>query len=89
LFNGLKYANAAEGGIITSTTTAVIAVLSFLLLKERLKINKIIGVIFSVLGVLVINLTVDLSSTNQIIGSIFVILGITFISKEPIYETNK
>jgi len=83
LLYGLKYTNAAEGGIITSTTTAVIAVLSFLLLRERLKINKILGVFFSILGVLSINLAVNQTSTGE---NSFAILGIILIFASVVAE---
>lgn len=80
---GLRYANAAEGGIITSSTSAVIAVLSFLLLKEKLKLNKIIGLIFSVLGVLAINLTVDFHNSTQ---NNTILLGVLLIFASVIAE---
>jgi len=83
LLYGLKYANAAEGGIITSSTSAVIAILSFLLLKEKLKLNKIIGVVFSVLGVLAINLTVDFHNSTQ---NNTVLLGVLLIFASVIAE---
>lgn len=83
LLYGLRYANAAEGGIITSTTSAVIAILSFLLLREKLELNKIIGVIFSVLGVLAINLTVDFHNSSQ---NKTILLGVLLIFASVIVE---
>ena len=55
LLYGLKFTSAAEAGIITSTTPAVVATISFLFLKEKLTLNKAIGIALAVLGVLIIN----------------------------------
>ncbi|BBB89501.1 MAG TPA: DMT family transporter [Methylomusa anaerophila] len=52
---GLKYTQAMEAGIITSTTPAFMAVVSFLVLKEHLNSRQVIGVVLATLGVLVIN----------------------------------
>ncbi len=52
LFYGLKQIKAAEAGIITSTAPAVIGLLSFLFLRERLTFNKVAGITLAVVGVL-------------------------------------
>lgn len=56
LLYGLRHTTAMQSGIITSTGPAVIGVLSYLLLREKVSKNKLIGIICSVLGVLIINL---------------------------------
>ena len=50
LFFGLKFTNAVEAGIIiiTSTTPAVVGLLSFLFLREKLSLNKNIGIALAV-----------------------------------------
>lgn len=55
LLYGLKFTGAAEAGIITSTTPAVVGVISFLFLKEKLMFNKVVGIALAVCGVLLIN----------------------------------
>jgi drug/metabolite transporter (DMT)-like permease len=52
---GLKYTLAMDAGIITSTTPAFMAVVSFLMLREKLNAGQITGVILATLGVLVVN----------------------------------
>lgn len=59
LLYGLKFTSAAEAGIITSTTPAVVAILSFLFLKERLTLNKAVGIALVVFGILIINVLGD------------------------------
>ena len=72
---GLKFTTAIEAGIITSTLPAVIGLVSFLFLKERLTIKKGFGIIFAVLGVLLINfIGGELSNLNSLLGN-FLILG--------------
>ncbi|SDC91480.1 EamA domain-containing membrane protein RarD [Paenibacillus sp. UNCCL117] len=53
---GLKYASAAESGIMTSLTPAVVALLSFIVLKERPTPRLAGGVVCSLLGLLVLQL---------------------------------
>jgi len=72
---GLKFTTAIEAGIITSTLPAAIGLVSFLFLKERLTIKKGFGIIFAVLGVLLINfIGGELSNLNSLLGN-FLILG--------------
>lgn len=52
LLYGLRLTGAAQGGIITSTTPAVVGVISFLFLKERLSGNKCLGIMLAVLGII-------------------------------------
>jgi drug/metabolite transporter (DMT)-like permease len=56
LLYGLKYTSASESGIITSTTPAVIGLISFFFLKERPTWTKSAGIALAVLGVLTINM---------------------------------
>lgn len=55
LLYGLKLTNAAESGIITSTTPAVVGLILFLFLKKRLTQNKAVGISLTVLGILTVN----------------------------------
>ncbi|WP_214484336.1 DMT family transporter [Bacillus sp. SM2101] len=70
---GLKYTTAIEAGIITSTLPAVIGLVSFLFLKERLSRTKGLGIIFAVLGVLLINLIDgELGTVNSLLGNLLI-----------------
>jgi drug/metabolite transporter (DMT)-like permease len=55
--SGLHFTSAIDAGIISSVIPAAIALLSFLLLKEKLSKYHLIGIVFAVMGVLVINLS--------------------------------
>jgi drug/metabolite transporter (DMT)-like permease len=51
---GLRYTSAAEAGIITGTTSAITAIFTRLLLKERFNKNSITGILFTFSGVLML-----------------------------------
>ena len=52
---GLNYTDANEAGIITSVLPALIGVLSWLILKERISIKKALSIGLATLGLLVIS----------------------------------
>jgi drug/metabolite transporter (DMT)-like permease len=52
---GLLFTSAVEGGVITSTTPAVVGAISFLFLGERLGPRVATGIVLSVLGIAVLN----------------------------------
>nr|WP_027414750.1 DMT family transporter [Aneurinibacillus terranovensis] len=60
---GLKFTTGIESGIITSTTPAVVGLISFFFLKERLTWNHVIGILCAVLGTMAINVVGAFSNT--------------------------
>lgn len=76
LLYGLKYTTAAESGIITSTTPAVLGLISFLFLKERVTWNKAAGITFTLFGILAINMVgIGASSergANPLLGNLLI-----------------
>ncbi|HEX9060634.1 MAG TPA: DMT family transporter [Clostridia bacterium] len=81
LFLGLKFTSAAESGLITSTTPAMVGILAFFLLKEKLYLNRIIGIACVVAGILIINIyssfTLHPGDINFIIGNALILLAVT------------
>lgn len=78
-FYGLKYTNATEAGIISSTLPAVFGITSFILLKEKIRTNQIKGIIFSVIGILLINFNGGVTVTglfSKIFGNFLVFLSV-------------
>ncbi len=65
LLYGLRWSSASESGIITSSTPAVLGLISFVLLKDRPTWNKVAGIACTLLGVLSINLPAILSGGGQ------------------------
>ncbi|UHA72195.1 DMT family transporter [Paenibacillus sp. 481] len=53
---GLKFTTASEGGIITSTIPAVVGLIAFLFLKEKLSMLKIVGILLAITGTMAVQL---------------------------------
>ncbi|EKQ51262.1 MULTISPECIES: DMT family transporter [unclassified Clostridium] len=103
LFFGLKFTSAVESGLVTSTTPAIIGILAFFILKEKLYLNRILGIVFVVIGILLVNFynlfILPMSNINSIKGTILVFLAVicealfSILSKKnafpipPIYRT--
>lgn len=77
--NGLQYVSGSQAGIITSLTPATVAIISFLLLKEKLTFKKDFGIILSVIGLLLITANFDNFNSglnNFIFGEILIFLSV-------------
>lgn len=76
LLSGLSYISAAESGILTSTMPAVLALLSWLLLKEQIGWNKWLGIISVAAGMLLMNAAGGVHSldrgSNILLGSVLI-----------------
>lgn len=70
---GLHMTGAAQAGIITGTTPAALAVLSFLMLGERFSARMAAGIVLAALGCMVINVfALEGGGENNVLGSLFV-----------------
>lgn len=83
LFNGLmllglRYASASVAGIITSTLPAVVALLSFVILKEVLSLQKWLCIGCAVLGIAVMNLShvTHAAQPHSALGGLFILLAL-------------
>lgn len=77
LLSGLKYISSAESGILTSTMPAVLALLSWLLLKEKIGWSKWLGIISVGAGMILMNAAGSAGSfdrgSNILLGSMLVL----------------
>lgn len=55
MLSGLELSDATSAGIITSTTPAVILVLSYFILKEKLSVRRVSSVLLAVVGLLILS----------------------------------
>lgn len=70
---GLKMTGAAQAGIITGATPAVLAVLSLLLLGERISPRMAAGIVLAALGCMVINVSsFEGGGKDNVLGSLLV-----------------
>ncbi|SMC16297.1 Threonine/homoserine efflux transporter RhtA [Andreprevotia lacus DSM 23236] len=73
MLNGVVHTSALAAGVITSTIPAVVIVLSWLLLKERLGRRAIAAVVLAVLGMLIINVSrAGSGGTGSLLGNAMV-----------------
>ena len=70
LLYGLRKTTALESGIITSLTPAVVGLISFVLLREKIERNRMIGIVLAVMGILVMNIYGNLTGTEQTASSL-------------------
>ena len=78
MMNGLRYTSASAAGIISSTTPAMIAILSIWLLKEQLNSKKIATIALAMLGILFMHLGEigDHETTSNLFGNFLVLLAV-------------
>lgn len=78
MLSGLRYTDANVAGIITSSLPAIIAIMSWLILKEQLTVKKILCVGLATLGLLIISLNNLLISEleHSAIGNMLVFLAL-------------
>jgi drug/metabolite transporter (DMT)-like permease len=80
LFWGLKSTSAVESGLITSTDPAMVGILAFFLLKEKLSLNKVIGIICVIIGILIVNIysphTLHSTSIDSLKGNILILAAV-------------
>jgi len=77
IFKAFKIAEASEISIIFASTTIWTVLFAIGFLKENITLNKIIGVIFVVLGIVAINYSKTKWKINK--GHLFVLLGALLI----------
>jgi drug/metabolite transporter (DMT)-like permease len=77
---GLQYTGGIEAGIILSTTPAVIGLISFTFLREKVYWTNIAAVCLALLGILIINLSgvnADASSAGRrVLGSLLLFVSV-------------
>lgn len=77
---GLKFTSAASGGIITSATPAILCLLSFLFLHERMDRRTVLGVLLCFVGVLATNsssfVSLNALSLRTLGGNALVLLAV-------------
>jgi drug/metabolite transporter (DMT)-like permease len=78
LLYGLKFTTAMAGGIITSTTPAIVGIIAFFVLKERFSWYKSAGIALAVVGILAVNLGTSSDAehgSNPALGNFMIFLA--------------
>lgn len=78
MMNGLRYTSASAAGIISSTTPAMIAILSIWLLKEKLNQKKIGTIVLAMIGIMFMHLGEigDHETVSNLFGNFLVFLAV-------------
>lgn len=83
---GVIHASAITVGIVSSITPAVVLVLSFFLLNEKLNLKKVSSIILAVVAVLIMNLVgIQDNGGSSPLGMVFMLLAVLSISLFFIY----
>lgn len=80
----IKYIGPSYTAIISSLYPAVGALLSYVFLKEKMKSISIIGLLFSISGIIILGYTPDGKIENLILGFIFAIICVIGWSSEAV-----
>jgi drug/metabolite transporter (DMT)-like permease len=101
-FVGLRYTSAANSGLITSSSPAIVVILAYIILRERITKRGVIGLILVLSGLVAINLytfILEGSFKNSMVGNLFIFVSVivealfSILSKvkcmevSPIYRT--
>ncbi len=102
IFWGLQLTSAANSGLISSSGPAIVVILAFLILKEKIAKNNAIGLLFVIIGLLCINLYTYFSEgtlDSSVLGNFLILIAvtgeglfsvlskITVIPMSPVYRT--
>lgn len=83
---GLVHASVISVGIITSITPAVVAILAFFLLRERINTKKAVAITLAVIGVLIMNLAgVQIEGGSSTLGILFMLGAVVSMALFFIY----
>ncbi|WP_159462203.1 DMT family transporter [Halobacillus sp. Marseille-P3879] len=86
LLYGLTYTNVISAGIINSMVPAIVLLLSFFLLGERLNMRKIIAITLAILAVMVMEVVgVEPNQEASWLGNIFMILAVVSLAMFYVY----
>ncbi len=78
-FVGLTFTSAANSGLITSSSPAIVVILAYVILKEKVSSNGFIGLILVLFGLFTINLYTYFSEgtvENALFGNLLIMLAV-------------
>lgn len=75
---GLEYTSASQGGMIVACVPLVVAAGAYLVYKERLNRNSIIGIAMALIGVLIVSSLseADNSASNPLLGNLLIFCAV-------------
>lgn len=76
LLTGLHYTSASIAAVIASTIPAIIAILCYLILKEKLSRTKVLSIGFATFGVIMINIAKPIDNSHNVFGDFIILLAL-------------
>lgn len=75
---GLQYTSASQGGMIVACAPLAAAIGAYLVYKERISRRCLIGILFAVLGVVIVSATgeADAGASNPLVGNLFIFCAV-------------
>lgn len=75
---GLQYTSASQGGMIVACAPLAAAVGAYVVYKEKISRRCMIGILFAVLGVIIVSATGEASegTSNPLLGNIFIFCAV-------------
>ncbi|MGB8450862.1 MAG: DMT family transporter [Anaerocolumna sp.] len=76
---GLSYTSATNSGLITSTSPAMVVILAYFILKEKIRLKGFIGLLFVLMGLFTINMysyLVGGSAKNSLFGNLLIMAAV-------------
>lgn len=98
----LEYTTAANSGLITSSSPAIVVLLAYIILREKISVSGFLGLFFVIAGLLTINIytyLVEGTANNSLFGNLLIMIAViceglfSVLSKvkcipmSPIYRT--
>ncbi|MBP0904794.1 DMT family transporter [Mariniflexile gromovii] len=75
-FHGINLTSPIDASIITTTTPVIVLIFSYLILKERITQNKILGITLGAIGAILLIIYGNKSvGTSSFLGNLFVLLN--------------
>jgi drug/metabolite transporter (DMT)-like permease len=76
-FHGLNLSSSINSGIIMSANPLIVVVLSFFILRERISVTKVVGVLIGALGAILLTLTAGTGKGDSVLGDAFLFINAT------------
>lgn len=76
---GLSYTSAANSGLITSSSPAMVVILAYIILRERITLKGLLGLILVLTGLFTINIYIylnDGSSKTSLFGNLIIMMAV-------------
>lgn len=76
-FHGLSLSSSINAGIIMTVNPVLVVILSFFVLKEKISVNKSIGIFIAAVGAILLTLTAGTGTGDSVLGDFLLFINAT------------